>query len=120
MNTIERMGALRNFAHEIGFLFLGANEYKENYVSDMYFMLRRFFTNEIEIMEHYENKKYCKAIEESFIEYLNHAPEYLRDIQKVEKFYDALRYVNDSLAVVAICSWGRLVSLIRRCKSIEE
>lgn len=113
MNTIERMGALRDFAHEIGFLFLGANEYKENYVSDMYFMLRRFFTNEIEIMEHYENKKYCNAIEESFIEYLN-----IYGIFK--KYYDALRYVNDSLAVVAICSWGRLVSLIRRCKPIEE
>ena len=64
MNTIERLDALKNFAHEIGFLFYGANGYKENYVSDMYFMIKRFFTNEVEMLEHYENKKYCAAISE--------------------------------------------------------
>lgn len=120
MNTIERLDALKNFAHEIGFLYLGANDYKENYVSDMYFMIRRFFTNEIEILENYENKKYCAAIEESFIDYLNHAPEYLRDIRQVEKYYDTLRYVNSCLASVVISEWKRLVNLIRRSKPIEQ
>lgn len=43
MNTIERLDALKNFAYEIGFLYLGANDYKENYVSDMYFMIQRFY-----------------------------------------------------------------------------
>lgn len=42
MNTIERLDALKNFAHEIGFLYYGANDYKENYVSDMYYMIKRF------------------------------------------------------------------------------
>lgn len=120
MNTIERLNALKNFAHEIGFLFYGANGYKENYVSDMYFMIKRFFTNEVEMLEHYENKKYCAAIEESFIDYLNHAPEYLRDIRRVEKFYEAFRYVDSCLASVAISEWKRLVNLIRRSKPIEQ
>lgn len=120
MNTIERLESLKNFAHEIGFLYLGANDYKENYVSDMYFMIRRFFTNEIEILEHYENKKYCAAIEESFIDYLNHAPEYLRDIRQVKKYYDTLRYVNSCLASVVISEWKILVSLIWRSKPIEQ
>lgn len=120
MNTIERLNSLKNFAHEIGFLFYGANGYKENYVSDMYFMIKRFFTNEVEMLEHYENKKYCAAIEDSFIDYLNHAPEYLRDIRRVEKFYEAFRYVDSCLASVAISEWKRLVNLIRRSKPIEQ
>lgn len=83
-------------------------------------MIRRFFTNEIEILEHYENTKYCVAIEESFIDYLNHAPEYLRDIRQVEKYYDTLRYVNSCLESVVISEWKRLFNLIRRSKPIEQ
>lgn len=72
------------------------------------------------MLEHYENKKYCLAIEESFIDYLNHAPEYLRDIRRVEKIYEAFRYVDSCLASVAISEWKRLVNLIRRSKPIEQ
>lgn len=86
----------------------------------MYFMIRRFFTNEVEILNHYENKKYCTAIEESFIDYLNHAPEYLRDVRQVEKFYYTLFYIDSSLASVASVRWEKLVKLIRRCKPIEQ
>ena len=120
MNTIERLNALKKFAHEIGFLFFGMNGYKENYVSDMYFMIKRFFANEVEMLEHYENKKYCAAIEDSFIDYLNHAPEYLRDIRRVEKFYEAFRYVDSCLASVAISEWKKLANLIQRSKLIEQ
>ena len=83
-------------------------------------LLREETRNEIEILEHYENTKYCKTIEESFIDYLNHAPEYLRDIRQVEKYYDTLRYVNNCLASVTISEWKRLVNLIRRSKPIEQ
>ena len=120
MNTLERLDLLKNFVHRVGLLFLEANNYKENSVSDMYFMIRCFFTNEIEILNHYENKKYCTAIEESFIDYLNHAPEYLRDIKQVEKFYYNLFYIDSSLSSVASVKWDRLVKLIRRCNPIER
>lgn len=117
MDTIGRLKRFRHIAHEIGFLFLSENEYKENHVSDMYFMLRRFFSNELDILKHYENKKYVEAVEESFIEYLNNAPEYLRDVEKVETFYANFYYVD---SLIAISEWCRLVKLLRRCKPKEE
>lgn len=117
MDTIERLKKFKRVAHEIGFMFLSENEYKENFVSDMYFMLRRFFENEIEILKHYENKKYVEAIEESFIDYLNHAPEYLRDIDKVESFYCNFYYID---SLLPLSEWEMLTRLIRRCKPVKE
>lgn len=119
MKIIDRLKQWRDLCDVYGseFLFM-TDGHKQSYVTDMYSMLRRFFVDEIDLIENQKNEKYCEYVRDSFIDYLAHGSEFIRNSNDIDKFY-FIFYFSDSY--VAGLMWTKLGNYLRRSwDKVEE
>lgn len=118
MKIIDRLKQWRDLCEVYGseFLFM-TDGHKQSYVTDMYSMLRRFFVDEIDLIENQKNEKYCEYVRDSFVDYLAHGAEFIRNPNDIDKFY-FIFFHSDSY--VAGLMWTKLANYLRRSWSKAE
>lgn len=112
MKIIDRLKQWRDLCTDYGneFLFITDGQ-KESYVTDMYYMLRRFFVDEIDLIENQKNEKWCETVQEYFVDYLTYGSEFTRTPEHIEKFYFIFYHLD---SYVAGLMWTKLMRYVRR------